>query len=124
MGERVCKVKKDVPENLPLSLSSCPSCSSSACFLRVYHGRFPQMRPRDTESFGGVRPRDNSGRVADVPERHHQHRGRSRLRTLLLWSIPSTLPVTMIKHTMEEKCVLNYSSTVVLIKYTPLAVKK
>ena len=59
---------------------------------------------------------NNSGGVADVPERHHQHRGRGRLRTLLLCSIPSTLPVTMIKHTMEEKCVLNYSSTVVLIK--------
>merc|ERR1712126_37271 len=113
MGSVSLQSQKDVPENLPLSLYCCPS---SPCFFRVYHGRFPQMRPRDTESFGGVRPRDNSGRVADVPERHHQHRGRSRLRTLLLWSIPSTLPVTMIKHTMEEKCVLNYSSTVVLIK--------
>ena len=41
--------QKDVPENLLLSLYSCPSCSSSPCFLRVYHGRFPQMRPRDTE---------------------------------------------------------------------------
>merc|ERR1711962_1830316 len=97
--------RKDVPENLLLSLYSCPSCSSSACFLRVYHGRFPQMRPRDTESFGGVRPCDNSGRVADVPERHHQHRGGGRLRTLLLCSIPSTLPVSMIYHKVEEKCV-------------------
>ena len=41
--------QKDVPENLPLSLYSCPSCSSSPCLIRVYHGRFPQMRPRDTE---------------------------------------------------------------------------
>ena len=41
--------RKDVQENFLLSLYSCPSCSSSACFLRVYHGRFPQMRPRDTE---------------------------------------------------------------------------
>ena len=41
--------RKDVQENLPLSLYSCPSCFSSACFFRVYHGRFPQMRPRDTE---------------------------------------------------------------------------
>merc|ERR1712109_374846 len=94
--------RKDVPENLLLSLCSC---SSSPCFLRVYHGRFPQMRPRDTESFGGVRSRDNSGGVADVPQRHHQHCGGGRLRTLLLCSIPATLPVTMINHIVEEKCV-------------------
>merc|ERR1711973_262200 len=97
--------RKDVQADLPLSLSTCPSCSSSPCFFRVYHGRFPQMRPRDTESFGGVRSRDNSGGVADVPERHHQHRGRGKLRTLLLCSIPSTLFVSMINHTVEEKCV-------------------
>ena len=41
--------RKDVQEDLPLSLSTCPSCSSSPCFFRVYHGRFPQMRSRDTE---------------------------------------------------------------------------
>merc|ERR1712241_326009 len=99
MGSVSLQRRKDVQENLPLSLCSCPSCSSSACFFRVYHGRFPEMRPRDTESFGGVRPRDNSGGVADVPERHHQHRGRGRQRTLLLCSIPSTLFVSMINHT-------------------------
>merc|ERR1712223_2083894 len=98
MGSVRLQSQKDVPENLPLSLYSC---SSSPCLIRVYHGRFPQMRPRDTESFGGVRSRDNSGGVADVPERHHQHRGRGRLRTLLLGSIPSTLPVTMINHTVQ-----------------------
>merc|ERR1711973_920586 len=98
MGSVSLQRRKDVQENLPLSLYSC---FSSACFFRVYHGRFPQMRPRDTESFGGVRPCDNSGGMADVPERHHQHRGGGRLRTLLLCSIPSTLPVTMIKHTVQ-----------------------
>merc|ERR1711874_757845 len=102
MGSVGLQSQKDVPENLPFSLSTCPS---SPCFFRVYHGRFPEMRPRDTESFGGVRSRDNSGGVADVPERHHQHRGGGRLRTLLLCSIPSTLFVSMINHTVDEKCV-------------------
>merc|ERR1712107_739787 len=105
MGSVSLQSRKDVQENFLLSLYSCPSYSSSPCFLRVYHGRFPQMRPRDTESFGGVRPCDNSGGVADVPERHHQYCGRGRLRTLLLCSIPSTLPVAMINHTvMRNVC--------------------
>merc|ERR1711953_253204 len=73
MGSVRLQSQKDVPENLPLSLYSCPSCSSSPCFLRVYHGRFPPMRPRDTESFGGVRPRDNSGRVAWRMILSHNH---------------------------------------------------
>merc|ERR1712001_525125 len=61
----------------------------------VHHGRFSQMRPGDPESIGGVRARDDAGGVADLPQRHHQHRRRGRLRALLLCSVPGLLLIKL-----------------------------
>ena len=66
-------------------------------------------------SFGGVRSRDHPGGVADLPQRHHQHRGRGRLRALLLCSVSQLRSVKIIanKFWNLDKCLIDTIKIVV-----------
>ena len=77
---------------IKMSISYC-----SKFYLKFPNFSFDsRISTTDLRSTGGVRARDDAGGVADLPQRHHQHRRRGRLRTLLLCSVPGLLPIKLI----------------------------
>ena len=77
-----------------------PIKMSILCFSKFYL-KFPiisfdsSISTNDLRSTRGVRARDDAGGVADLPQRHHQHRCRGRLRALLLCSVPGLLLIKL-----------------------------
>merc|ERR1711934_46517 len=94
MGAVVQLKQQDDPTNSSFRFL-CSSHPTSSRVHGVHHGRFSQMRSGDSEGTGGVRTCDDAGGVADLPQRHHQHRRRGRLRALLLCSVPGLLLIKL-----------------------------
>ena len=76
---------------IKISISCC-----SKFYLKFPNFSFDSsISTTDLRSIGGVCARDDAGGVADLPQRHHQHRRRGRLRALLLCSVPGLLLIKL-----------------------------
>ena len=103
------EIQSKVNQSLKIILLLCTMfCTIIFAPLKVVHITF-------LRSVGGVRSRDQPGGVADLPQRHHQHRGRGRLRALLLCSVSQLMSVKIIanKFWNLDKCLIDTIKIVV-----------